>query len=204
MSDGRLSIFAAGMSEHLLERQGKGLSTKVGEILIGTLDETKLGVAWQTFELPPVTTLTVTNGEIWNVHIHVRALTKIQAEVDRWPHDETGGVLLGRLSEATRTFNIVDIIPAPEDSIRSPEEFIIGTKGISKIIDDYAQSTGWALYCLGTWHSHPVASGPSQVDRIAARTIALARLAPSILLIHTPTGFRGLIADTAVNLDDRK
>lgn len=197
MSDGRLSIFAASMSEYLLEKQSTGLPEASGEILIGTIDEDGLGLAWNKLNLPSVTAVNMPEGSNWCVHIHSRALAKIQAEVARWPDVETGGVLVGRLSEVSRTFHVVDVIAAPEDSTRTPAEFVIGTKGLRTELDAYAESTGWALYCLGTWHSHLAPSVPSPTDRATARTVALARVAPSVLLVHTPEGFHALLADAA-------
>jgi len=131
------------------------------------------------------------------VRIHGRALEKIRNEVARWPKVETGGVLVGRQEEVTRTFHIVDVIDAPPDSKRSPSEFVLGTDGLRKQLSVYAESTNWTLICLGTWHSHLAPSGPSNTDRQAARAVAIARLTPSVLLIHTPEGFRALVADGA-------
>lgn len=197
MSDGRLSLYAAGVSEYILNRQRHGLPADGGELVIGTLDPNGLGVRWDQTGLPQLAIVPATNGEAWQVRIHARALAKIQEEVARWPRDETGGVLVGRLSELSHTFNVVDVVPAPKDSTRSPAEFVIGTKGLRKTLDGYAESTGWALYCLGTWHSHLAPSGPSRLDRMAVRAVALARIAPSVLLINTPAGFQALIADDA-------
>ena len=59
------------------------------------------------------------------------------------------------------------------------------------------KSAGYSLFCLGTWHNHLGASGPSGTDRTTAAAVALARLAPSVLLIHTPAGYRALLADAA-------
>jgi hypothetical protein len=85
----------------------------------------------------------------------------------------------------------------PEDSARSAHEFVLGTSGARKSIADYAESAGYSLFCLGTWHSHLAVSGPSSTDRTTAAAVAVARLAPSILLIHTPAGFKALLADAA-------
>jgi len=105
--------------------------------------------------------------------------------------------LLGKLSEFSQTFNVVDTLPAPPDSIRSASEFVLGTEGVTQSLTDYGRRSGWTLYCLGTWHSHLAASGPSGLDRKTARSVAVARLTPSLLLIKTPKGFRALIADAA-------
>lgn len=197
MSDGRLSIFAAGMSEYLLKRQSDGLPADSGELMIGILEPNELGVRWDRYDIPELLTVFTENEGEWQVRIHKRALKKIQNDVAHWPQVETGGVLVGRLSEANRTFNVVDAIVAPEDSTRSPEEFVLGTKGLSAALERYTKLTDGTLYCLGTWHSHLVSCGPSTLDKKTAHAISVARLAPSILLIHEPNGFRALLADSA-------
>ena len=119
----------------------------------------------------------------------------MQAEVGRWPDAETGGVLTGRLSEVSRVAHVVDVLDAPEDSERSAGEFILGTQGLRRRLEDYSTAVGWSLYCLGTWHSHLFPGGPSPTDRATARAVSLARLAPSIFVIMTPTGFEALTGD---------
>lgn len=195
MSDGRLSLFAAGMSEYLLRRQREGLPENSGEVLMGRLSDDGLGLVWHIHRVPPVTELSTANGDAWRVHVHPRALAKIQEEVARWPTAETGGVLIGRISEASHTFHIVDVLDAPEDSQRSRSEFVLGTKGLRQKLKSYSEAIGWSLYCLGTWHSHLSASGPSPTDRATATAISIARLTPAVLLIRTPTGFHALLAD---------
>ncbi|MCU7936849.1 MAG: Mov34/MPN/PAD-1 family protein [Candidatus Thiodiazotropha sp. (ex Dulcina madagascariensis)] len=194
MSDGRISLFGAATTEYLLSRQRDGLPENGGECLVGLLDESGLGVSWNHVDVPPCTIVKCGNGEKWSVHISGEVVNKIAQEVSQWPTVETGGVLLGRQDEISKAFYVVDVISAPPDSKRSSHEFVLGKEGIGKKLDDYAKETNWALYCLGTWHSHLNPSGPSGLDRQTAHAIGLARLAPSVLLIHTPDGFQALLA----------
>ena len=196
MSDGRLSLFAAAMSEHLLVRQRQGLPREHGELLIGQLSEDGLGLAWRAYRVSPSIVVPTRNGEAWKVHVHPRALSRMQEEVSRWPDVETGGVLMGRLSEVSRVAHVVDMIEAPEDSRRARDEFVLGTGGLQQRMREYSETVGWSLYCLGTWHSHLSPGGPSAKDRATARAVALARLTPSIFLIMNPTGFHALVAGT--------
>ena len=129
MSDGRLSLFAASMSEYLLARQQDGLPPEGGEVLIGRLSDDGLSLEWLPRPLPAVTVVPTTNGETWRVHVHPRALSKMQEDVARWRDVETGGVLMGRLSEVSRVAHVVDVVEAPEDSRRARDEFVLGTKG---------------------------------------------------------------------------
>ena len=196
MSDGRLSLFAAAMSEHLLVRQRQGLPKEDGELLIGQLSEDGLGLAWRAHRVSPSIVVPTRNGEAWKVHVHPRALSRMQEEVSRWPDVETGGVLMGRLSEVSRVAHVVDVIEAPEDSRLASDEFVLGTEGLQQRMREYSETVGWSLYCLGTWHSHLSPGGPSAKDRATARAVALARLTPSIFLIITRTGFHALVAGT--------
>ena len=196
MSDGRLSLFAASMSEYLLARQQDGLPPEGGEVLIGRLSDDGLSLEWLPRPLPAVTVVPTTNGETWRVHVHPRALSKMQEDVARWRDVETGGVLMGRLSEVSRVAHVVDVVEAPEDSRRARDEFVLGTKGLRQRMQGYSETIDWSLYCLGTWHSHLSPGGPSARDRATARAVALARLTPSIFLVMTPTGFHALAAGT--------
>ena len=85
MSDGRLSLFAAGMAEYLLARQREGLPDEGGEVLIGRLPEDGFGLGWRAYPIPPVTVVRTRNGRAWRVHVHARALFKMQEEVHGWP-----------------------------------------------------------------------------------------------------------------------
>ena len=196
MSDGRLSLFAAGMAEYLLRRQHDELPADSGKILIGRLSDEGLGVKWHVTQVPPAEVMRSTiDGETWRLRIHQRAVTKICEETSRWPDVETGGVLMGRLSEASRTVHVVDVLGPPEDSSRSASKFVLGTNGLRHKINAYSEAAGGLIYCLGTWHSHLSPSGPSTTDRATARAVALARLIPSVFLIQTPAGFRAILAD---------
>ena len=196
MSDGRLSLFAASMAECLLAKQRNGLPDSAGELIVGRLSKNGLGLEWQTHIVPPVTALdSRMDGTKWHIHIHQRAVDRIRQAVDRWPQVETGGVLMGRLSEYSRTVHILDILDPPKDSQRSASCFVLGTGGLRERIDRYADATGWSLYCLGTWHSHLNSSGPSDADRATATAVSMACLTPSVALTHTPAGYRVLLTD---------
>ncbi len=195
MSDGRISLFGAASAEYLLSRRCDGLPEAGGELLVGLLDDNGLGVAWHQVDVPQFTIVKCDNGEKWSVHISSEVVTKIAEEVSQWTKAETGGVLIGCKDRISRTFYVVDVLPSPPDSTHSAHEFVLGQKGIRKTIQDYSEETNWSLYCLGTWHSHLTSSEPSGLDRQTAHAVGLARLAPSVLLIHTPGGFRALLAD---------
>jgi hypothetical protein len=195
MSDARVSMFAAPMAEAIRHMQEGSLPAETGRLLIGQLASDGLGLSWTDHAIPPVTIVEVEGPDAWSVRISRRAADTIDADIRHWPGVETGGILMGRISEAARAFYVTDALPAPEDSIRTPHEFVLGTRGARQMIGCFAESTGYSLFCLGTWHSHVTASDASNLDRRTAASVALARLVPSVLLIRSPAGFTALLAD---------
>ncbi len=200
MSDGRLSLFAAGMAEVIDGFQRNGLPAADGRIMIGTLTKDGFSVLWTSHDIQPSMVVTPEQESSWRVRISGRAHEKIVTDVVQWPGVETGGILVGRISEAAQTVYVSDILPAPEDSSRSTSEFVLGTRGVRAKLNDFCTSCGYNLYCVGTWHNHLGPMGPSQTDHATATSIALARLTPSVLLVSTPGGYRALLATDAVTV----
>ena len=192
MSDARISMFAAPMAEIISQMQSTGLPDQ-GRILAGAVVVDGIGLSWSDYAVAPAVIVPVESD--WCVRVSARAAAKISREVEQWPGVETGGIVMGRISEAAQTFYVADVLPAPRDSQRASHEFILGTAGARQMISDYSESCGYSLFCLGTWHSHLAASGASNTDRRTATAVGLARLAPSVLLIRTPAGFGALLAD---------
>ena len=119
----------------------------------------------------------------------------IAEDVARYRRVETGGVLVGRFSTIGNCFQVVDVLPAPVDSKRSRHEFVLGRKGLQAEAKRLAEASGGALQVLGTWHSHLKPSGPSTTYAVAGAILAFRQFVPALLLIHTPAGYRALIAD---------
>jgi len=195
MSDARLSMMAAPMAELIAGMQDTSLPYAGGRVLTGTVGADGLSLSWSDHAVPPVAIISIEGPDVWSVRLSARAVGKMDDEVRQWPGVETGGILMGRISEPSRAFYVTDVLPAPDDSERSSGGFVLGTHGARTAISAYAESCGYSLFCLGTWHSHLVPSGPSATDRATAAAVALARLAPSVLVIHTPAGFRAVLAD---------
>lgn len=195
ISDARISMMAAPMAEVIRERLHQPKPPPQGRILIGMIQKDGLSMSWIQRDIMPAHLVSIEGAGNWTVRLGPRAHAAITEEVARWPDVETGGIVMGRLSEAARSIHIVDVLPAPPDSRRSAGEFVLGTGGVRTAIRSYADRAGGTLYCLGTWHSHLAVSGPSGLDHATATTVALARLAPSVLLIRTPGGYRGVLAD---------
>lgn len=202
MSDARVSLHAAGMAERLLESQAPGGLEAAGALWLGTLDTNAMGVSWRRESVPAVTLIRPEEHPDWQVRIHARAARKIDAEVAEWPDRETGGLILGRVSEARRTFHVVDVLPAPENSDRRASSFTLDDRGLAAAITAYVERSGMTLTCLGTWHSHLRPSGPSPTDQRTAEALDRARSSPALLLIHAPDGFRAAMGHKGLVRED--
>jgi integrative and conjugative element protein (TIGR02256 family) len=86
---------------------------------------------------------------------------------------ETGGVLLGIIDTALKRIQVVDVVPAPTDSIGSTSEFIRGTQGLEQAEAEARRRTQGAVEYVGEWHSHPPghSTQPSLTD--VAQVVAL-------------------------------
>jgi hypothetical protein len=194
MSDARISVFGAWMSETIADMQQTSLPPATGSVVIGRLSEDRSSFVWTRHEIPPRVRVVGAGVGGWCVHIAAGAAAKIAQDIAGWPNVESGGVLIGRLSEAAKTFYVEDVLTAPEDSVRRTHGFTLGRQGLRQQITAMAEATSWSLYCLGTWHSHLEPVGASERDRATAEAVALARLAPSVLLIHSPRGYEFILA----------
>ena len=201
-SDARISLLAAPMAEMILNCQRDGLP-QTGRIAFAKVTAQGRGLQWFDQNIPAYDRISTEDGSGWRVCVSARARDKIAEGVRKWRKVETGGVMLGRISEAARTFYIVDILPAPPDSRRSASEFILGVKGLRRTLADYVRSTNGCLYCVGTWHSHLWNCGPSTLDKTTAKILASGRIMPSLMLIHTPAGFRAIAAELADDDDEQ-
>lgn len=162
VSDATISLQAASMANIIQNRLEYG-SKDFGELYIGQI-QNNINISWQNLEvLPPV----ILNESTYNMQVRVspRVIDMIKKESKKHLPNETGGVLIGHISLVNRTFTIVDFIDAPEDSKRSPGYFKLGTIGLKDKIESYELKTNGLLTYIGTWHSHPLGSGPSGIDK---------------------------------------
>ena len=186
LSDGRLSSFAAPMSEHIRRLQRDGLPG-TGEVLIGSLAANGLNQTWQRTEIGP--RIVVGEGTASVVRLSPGVDETIRREVAARPGSETGGIIVGRYSDVANVFHVVGTMPAPPDSKFSRDEFVLGTEGLRPMLEDLIEGSGGALYALGTWHNHLVPSGPSGRDVRTAALLSISQYFPLLMLIHTPAGY---------------
>lgn len=194
MPDALLSTLTAPMATLLARYQASGMPNEGGHLRFGKVSPDGLGVNWdQKVVLPFVEAEPAGSGIC--VRISGSVHDSICREVASKPGSETGGVIVGRFSEATETFHVVDLIEAPPDSRFSREEFVLGIQGLRERITQIVRRTNGTIYPLGTWHNHLVTSGPSQKDMLSALRLAPAQTTPLLMLIHTPGGYRTLVAE---------
>jgi hypothetical protein len=191
LSDSRLSAFAAPMAEQILHLQRNGMPD-TGQLLIGSVDANGLNQCWtKTAVLPRILLGTSETGA---VRLSPSVDEIIKREVKARKGSETGGILVGRYSDVTNTFFVVDVLPAPADSKFSASKFVLGREGLRPILTDLIEGSGGALYALGTWHNHLTSSGPSTIDHNTAALLCVQQYFPLLMLIYTPNGYLHLTA----------
>lgn len=113
---------------------------------------------------------------------------------------ETGGVIVGYIDHQSRTIFVVDVLPAPPDSIESATGFIRGKEGLKESLDDISARTMAIVHYIGEWHSHPprVASTPSSDDLYLSAHLAAALAAdgdPALMIIVGDPSSRYLLSE---------
>jgi integrative and conjugative element protein (TIGR02256 family) len=110
-----------------------------------------------------------------------------QMRLSRLP-SETGGIILGFTDHQTSTITIVDVWPAPADSLAAPTGFTRGTSNLEAELTEARRRTAHIVGYIGEWHSHPpfARPDPSQDDMLllSALTRELERDGePALMLI---------------------
>jgi Prokaryotic E2 family A/ThiF family/Prokaryotic homologs of the JAB domain len=87
---------------------------------------------------------------------------------------ETGGVLVGSFDTSRKIVYLVDLLPAPPDSIERPTSFIRGFKGLRNALDSVSKVTNSQVEYVGEWHTHPrgSSSGASGDDKHLLETLS--------------------------------
>jgi proteasome lid subunit RPN8/RPN11 len=194
ISDARISLFAAAMAEGISEMRVDGLSDSAGKILLGELMDGGIGLKWQSITVPPVKIISIEGKSSWTVRLSEHAHQQILEECAHYPSVETGGILMGRVSESQHAFLVTNVLPSPSDSYRSASEFKLGISGVRIQIEEYVKSCNYTLYSLGTWHSHLGDSRPSPIDLQTATTLADGRVPLSVMLIRSSAEYRAILA----------
>lgn len=193
LPDTRVSMFAAAMSDRLINLQREGLPGDGGRLLLGNLKEDDMSTDWMEKTILPRIVIETGGGQ---VRVSPAVDAAISTEIARKPGSETGGILFGRYCDVTETFHVVGTLPAPPDSKFSADEFVLGTEGLRPVLTELIDGSGGALYPLGTWHNHLLPSGPSITDMGTAVLLSGMQFFPLLTLIHTPAGYVVLSVET--------
>jgi hypothetical protein len=104
----------------------------------------------------------------WRITLAETVLAGLRAERAAALPSETGGVLLGVADLDRSVLHLVDALPAPPDSRRTPSYFERGVKGLRLAVEDRQRKTAGHLDYVGEWHAHPrgVAASPSGEDEV--------------------------------------
>ncbi|AMK75502.1 hypothetical protein A1342_21460 [Methylomonas methanica] len=188
MSDAKISLFSAGISERASELLDNG-SPKVGELLVGLLTEDGLGVNWLRQPTSKIEILSIVGQSKWELRIPVALKDQMRMETEQRRPLETGGVLIGHINWGRRTIYVTGLIPPPSDSEFRTDEFLLGIQGLKKQVRVIEKNTSHTLSYLGTWHSHPNGGGASGKDRNTLAELTRERgNVPSVCLVYRPQG----------------
>ena len=193
MSDARVSMFATGMAEKANQILTAG-APEEGELILGFLEPQQLGVEWHAKAMRPVTSVRSYRGQKWEIRLLNNVAELISDEATVMGDVETGGVLIGHISWSRRCLTVSRTLPAPEDSERSPNCFILGTEGLKEDVGEIQTASSGLLTYVGTWHTHPSGGKPSKIDHNTLKRLGELRLGvPSIVLIWSPDRFLALV-----------
>ncbi|MCD6401540.1 MAG: Mov34/MPN/PAD-1 family protein [Anaerolineales bacterium] len=186
MSDAAISLYAASFSLRIQKIIEDGFP-QMGELFFmkqgdcGTLSA-------EQFDVPDSIIVRSLLSKNWQTRLSSEVEKRMRKLSNYKQPNETGGVLLGSIFLNAKTIVITDILDAPPDSIETPTEFILGTKGLEKQIKDIERKTKGKVTYLGTWHSHPFGGGASNTDKkTSAKLLFVRNYEPTVCLIWTPT-----------------
>lgn len=136
----------------------------------------------------PVQSITVIDVDGWRIVVHGGVKSKLNALRHHHLPCETGGVIVGYADHMLRAMFVVDVLPAPPDSVGDQTGFTRGTEGLEPQLSEVKRRTANVVGYIGEWHSHPPfnSASPSRDDRILMDhlTDMLARDGePSIMII---------------------
>jgi integrative and conjugative element protein (TIGR02256 family) len=174
----------------ILARQIRLLSTQPeARIRLWNLNGTTGSV--EVFDVP-VYPLRVMNLGKWKVVSDMG----IESKLARYRHahapEETGGVILGYVDHVASAIFVIDVLPAPPDSVGERTGFIRGTEMLEQQLGVVRERTARIVDYIGEWHSHPpfCSATPSGDDRLLMNYLAenLSRDGEPVLMIIAGSG----------------
>jgi integrative and conjugative element protein (TIGR02256 family) len=121
-------------------------------IAIWRIDPADLRVT--PFKFTPVPMIEIPLGE-WRLITDNVLSQKIFEQRSQQLPNETGGVLIGSWDMERKIVYVLDMIPAPPDSLERKTLFIRGCEGLRSQLKEIENKTLYELGYVGEWHSHP-------------------------------------------------
>lgn len=198
VDDAQLSMMTASLFKEI----SRALDTpaREGLIVTGITEVDSPATRWSRHIVPAFETVPIEGSDGWELRIAARVANRIRTEAKDFTAVETGGVMIGSASARLKTVTVVDLLDAPPDSKRTSTLFVLGTERLQAEIARRHETSGRALFDVGTWHSHLRNEGPSSLDWSTAAALAAERAPPSVLLITTPNRFYALISSISAEL----
>lgn len=188
MPDSRISLSAAGIASKIQCYLSNDTPDE-GELLLGLVENNDMGITWKKIDSGKVIIIPARGEEDWEVRLQPKVLLEMEVCSKEDIPNETGGALIGCISLINKTITVTDLIPAPEDSIKTPAYFKLGTQGLKKRVMEIERNTNGLLTYLGTWHSHPFGGVASSLDGDTKMKLLILRdYEPTVCLIWTPGG----------------
>jgi integrative and conjugative element protein (TIGR02256 family) len=188
LADDVISYHAAGISlaiRELPEAGEVGISSWSG--VGGTL-----GAVRRT-TMSPTVVRQPTEAPEWQVRFLGPAVDFMRTEFLKAGHNETGGVLFGRIDAKRKIVYVALASPAPPDSVGRAFVFHRGVAQLPREVERVYQRTGGLLDYIGEWHTHPRGNGNlSLTDQVTAdelQDIHRADRFPTLIVIVTPRDF---------------
>lgn len=125
---------------------------KEARLCVWSSDEDSDAVSAHEIQLFPVIS---TKKDNWTVKVDQGLVNKLrEIRIQALPN-ETGGAILGITDFKNRSIILVDVLPAPSDSLASPTYFVRGQEGQEQALEKARNLTAHVVDYIGEWHSHP-------------------------------------------------
>ena len=139
-------------------------------LIIWRCDRNTMTVKRHEIDLHEVKTITINN---WTIIVDEGVISKMMNYRKEKLPNETCGILLGYLDTQRRRIYIVDILPAPIDSVEDEMSCLRGIVGLEETVKNVSLKTMQQVMYIGEWHSHPDGAEcmPSQRDLVQQKWV---------------------------------
>lgn len=102
----------------------------------------------------------------WTVTLPAELRDDLTARHEGALPNETGGPLVGVVDHEAKHVAAVHVLTTPSDSAGTRSEFVRGTRGLRRLIEEARGRSGGQVRYIGEWHSHPrgTSASPSTTD----------------------------------------